>query len=468
MLGLHGVLSTVLVAIWVLLLNLFGARIYVRGPVAEHLYGELSERTLQVLRRTEGDLQLIAFFERRHPLEAPVQALLHEVVEAARGLPNLRVQATSVDPDRDVAVAGDLHGRFSAPPNSLVVATANSHRVILPDDLTAVSSEDAADLGVADFIGESAVAVAIWNLTRTARPVVYFLTGNGEHDPFDLDRYSGYSTVARHLRQDRYEVRALELAEPGTIPDDCAVLVLAGPRTSLGALAVEQINTYLSTGGRVLLLLDHPTDPGLNRLLESWGLSLRPAVRVRGSLPELLRARPLEGHPVTGGLTRSDVAMEAPCLFGVEADVLNEGHAHRPRVTVLARLTPSPGLELPSIALSGNTKVVAVAAERGVRGDEALARPARLVAVGDAQFASNAMTEGGYHANRDFFLATIHWLAEQDVLIGRTPVTFRILRAGIAPDAWVRTVLLVAVAWPATLALFGWLWTAGRRPRGLL
>ncbi len=467
--AVNGVLCALLACLWVVLLNLAGAKLYVRAPVAEHLHGELSERTVQVMRQTEGDLRLIAFFERRHPLEAPVQALLHEFVEAARGMPNLRIRATSVDPNRDVAVAADLFRRFSAPPNSLLVATPRSHLLVMPEELVAVSSRDAAELGVADFIGEAAVTTALWNLTRAARPVVYFLTGNGEHDPFEYDRYSGYSTVSRHLRQDRYEVRTLDLSETGSVPDDCAVLVLAGPRSSLGPLVVEQINTYLSTGGRMLLLLDHVADAGLNRLLETWGLSIVAPTQERSHLPELVRARTHDGHPITRGLARADLAVEGPCRLRAEADVLNAGHAHRPHVTVLARLAPAHGLDVGEDASNGRLRAsIAVAAERGTRNGEEFTRLSRLVVVGDAQFAANAMTDGGYHANRDFFLAIIHWLAEQDVLIGRTPVTFRILRAGIAPQAWPRTVLLVAVAWPGAVVLAGWLWTARRRQRSLL
>jgi hypothetical protein len=60
---------------------------------------------------------------------------------------------------------------------------------------------------------------------------------------------------------------SLFLARDQAVPEDCAVLVVAGPRTPFFAVEVEAIRTYLGEGGAVLLLLDPLYESGLEGLM---------------------------------------------------------------------------------------------------------------------------------------------------------------------------------------------------------
>lgn len=466
--GLNAVTAVLLAGALAVLVNLLGSSLYLRGSVSAHLYGELTERTRHVLSQTEGDLQLIAFFEKGHALAAPVRALLQEFAEASRTLPNLRIRTRIVDPNRDVAVAADLARRYSAEPNSLIILTSTHHRILTPEELVVTQAPGSEELGLADFAGESAVASAIWNATRAGHPVVCFLTGDGEHDPFDYDRLNGYSSIGRLLRRDRYEVRSIPLEQGTSVPEDCSLLVIAGPRTNLGGHVVEQVNTYLSTGGRVLLLLDNVADPALQGLLKEWGIQAFQADNGPGLGGSNIKAGQLHGtHPITRMLGRLEVTFEAPCRLEVLPDAARPGHADKPHATVLlSAVSRVPGTDPVGGPLPG--MAMAVASERGLRGEDEHSYLARIVVVGDAQFGSNAMVDGGLDGNRDFFLSTVHWLTEQEVLIGRMPVTFRILRAGISPGAWPRTILLVVVLWPASFWTIGLVLTHRRRRCGWL
>lgn len=466
--GWNAAAATLLAAILALLVNVIGLRLYGRMPISPHLYGELTERTLQVLRHTEGDLQLIAFFEAGHPLAAPVRALLQEFSEASRSLPNLRIRVRIVDPNRDVAVASDLAHRFAVERNRLIVLTRTHHRILTPEDLVVTHATDSSEMTLADFAGEAAVSAAIWNTIRTGRPAVCFLAGNGEHDPLDFDRLNGYSSIARHLRRSWYDVRRLELSPTTPIPEDCALLVAAGPRTSLPVQTLERIATYLSTGGRMFLLLDNATDPGLRDLLRDWGIELLPPARTPDNGNSNIRTgHSLRPHPVTRGLTRAEVTFESPCRFTVTGEALQPEHADKPQAVPLLgasaelrRMAAAPDLKKPPLQTA-----LAVASERGARSGAERTYLARMVAVGDAQFAANAIIDGGLNANRDFFLSAVHWLTEQEALIGRTPVTYRILRSGISPGAWWMTALRVAVLWPLALWFVGLALTYSRRAR---
>lgn len=462
--GANAATATLLATLLVLLVNGIGMRLYVRWPVAQHLHGALAERTLQLLRSTEGDLELIAFFEHRHPLAAPVRALLQEFAEAARTVPNLRVRTRTVDPNRDVAAAGDVARLHAAPPNSLIVRARNNHRVLATEDLLGDATGLNLDGSVTDFIGEAAVASAIWNATRAHHPILCFLSGNGEYDPFDYDPLTGYSTVARHLQRDGFAVRSLALSSDTPIPDDCSLLVIAGPRTEIGHHAIEQIGTYLATGGRLLLLLDSAVDPGIRSLLEAWGIVVFSPSR-RGEANGGLESSASYGqHPVTRGLQHVETAFRAPCRFAIRQASLQTGHADRPHASVLITATSPPdaasSLDDPE---ASEATALAVASERGVQGTSDGGSLARVIAIGDAQFAANGMVNGGYDGNRDLLLSAVDWLTEQDVLIGRMPITFRVLRSGIPTDGWWRTAALVAVLWPGSVWLVGLVLTHRRR-----
>ncbi len=464
--GANSVVATLLAAALAVVINVGSSRLYLRLPVASHLHGTLSHRTQQLLRHTDGDIRLTAFFAQRHPLTQPVRALLQEFTEAARTIPNLRIKAVGVDPVRDVIEAGEIARKYGAQPNSLIVSSESNHRVLTEEDL--LSNPDFIDEGEIaghDFTGEAALASAIWNATRARNPIIYFLTGNGEHDPFDYDQLTGYSTAGRYLQQDGFELRQLTLGEGQPVPDDCAILIVAGPRAEIGRSAAEQIDVYMTTGGRMLLMLDSLDDPNLRRMVENWGVRCHAPLAKPGARIGMEASNIYGDHPIARGLARIELVLQAPCRFAILPDAdAGAGHADKPHATPLVFMEQS-GRVRPDDAddEEAQARILAVAAERGLAGAREGASLARIVIVGDAQFAANSTLNGGYDGNRDFFMSTIDWLSEQEMLIGRMPVTFRVLRAGIPGRSWRRMGLLVVVFWPGCVWLTGTVLTYRRR-----
>ena len=106
---------------------------------------------------------------------------------------------------------------------------------------------------------------------------VYFLEGHGEKEHAGADR-DGYSTVSGALGLDNFEVESLVLAQQSAVPEDATVLVIAGPQTDLLPGEVEALRVYLDRGGKLLVLIDPPSDSeatepeGLLGLLREWGI----------------------------------------------------------------------------------------------------------------------------------------------------------------------------------------------------
>lgn len=450
--------AMVLAIALVALVNLLGVRLYYHDAVAHHLQGTLDPDTCDLLRQLDGDLELIAYFNKSDPLARPVSHVLREFAETARDLPNLRLTIRDVDPEIDVVEATEIAQRHNAPHNSIIVRLRDSPsaHIIAYDDLFQLDPGRRKAGDTVNFVGEARVAAAIWSATRASHPVLYFLTGSGEYDPDDYDSQSGYSTVARELRQDLYDVRTLDLASEKDIPRGDSVLVIAGPQKILPVRTIELLGTYLASGGRLLLLLGNSPDPALAGLLQRWGVQLVPPppptaekapISIVSRTSPIIRAldnrRQNKRTPPTLGSSTARIAPLPESLSATSAD--------QPRADILLAPAAPRGQQ----DAATNNVAVAVSIERKSRSEGARAHPTRIVVVGDSEFASNAMTDAGYDANLSFFLGCVHWLSERESLIGLPVVTYRVLRSGIADGQWPRTILLVVVIWPLALLLFG-------------
>jgi ABC-type uncharacterized transport system involved in gliding motility auxiliary subunit len=258
-------------------------------------------------------------------------------------------------------------------------------------------------------------------VTREGKRVVYVLQGHGEHELGNTER-QGFSEAKGALERANYEVKPLVLAREGKIPDDAAVIVIPGPRTDLFAPEIDALDGYLGRGGKVLAMVDPPfpqkvQDATMKRLLARWGVTLgdnlivelSPIGRLFGIGPEVPIIQQYEPHAITrdlGGITtlfpitRSlDVATPAPA--GVA-------------VTPLARTSPDSWGETDRQALEQGTAKPDPQDPKGPLSVAVVATKdkARLVVYGTSNLASNQFLN--LQGNRDFFLNTVSWLAEEE------------------------------------------------------
>ena len=98
---------------------------------------------------------------------------------------------------------------------------------------------------------------------------VYFTSGHGEKNITSAER-DGYATIVEALKQENYGVETVVLAQTGSVPEDAAVVVVAGPQTDFFPPEVEALRTYLGKAGKVLLALDPPSKIGAPTPPASW------------------------------------------------------------------------------------------------------------------------------------------------------------------------------------------------------
>ena len=290
---------------------------------------------------------------------------------------------------------------------------------------------------------------------------VYFLQGHGEKVHTGSDR-DGYSTITDALGLDNFDVESVVLAQQSAVPEDTTVLVVAGPQTDLLPGEVEALRVYLDRGGKLLVLIDPPSDSeapepdGLLGLLGEWGIELGTDVVVDASgMGQLLGADasvPVVAnypfHPITDRfnlltaypLARSvnattgtpdgrvaQVFLETSAQSWAEADIdelatgqveLNEEAGDRPGPVAIgmAVSAPAPSVE-PAVTGAEGDAGDDAHDETSAEDDEAEVTPpeTRLVVIGDSDFATNGVV--GIQGNRDMFLNTVNWLAQQENLI---------------------------------------------------
>ena len=97
-------------------------------------------------------------------------------------------------------------------------------------------------------------------MTREAKKTVYFVTGHGEASIAEADR-TGYSIAKQGLEEQNYIVKDLLMVHMGQIPDDVAVVVIAGPRKEL----LNLHGPPMEQGGHLLLMLNPETIGGSER-----------------------------------------------------------------------------------------------------------------------------------------------------------------------------------------------------------
>jgi ABC-type uncharacterized transport system involved in gliding motility auxiliary subunit len=310
---------------------------------------------------------------------------------------------------------------------------------------------------------EQALTNGLIKVVQGRQNKVYFVQGHGERTPDDSDR-GGYSTIAALLGSENFAQDKLVLAQQKEMPADATVLIVAGPKSDFLPAEIEMIKAYLGRGGKMLFLLDPPeradapelTD--VSALLKEWNIEIGNNVVINmladyelkndqaidvsalatlpGSDGTFVLAAQYERHPITQGfrtvsayrLVRSvTAAPDAPS--GRVAQNLIQTTSTSWAETDLKRLMASgqvarePGKGDKEGPISLAAAVSAPAADTpGTESDKKDDQPkpeTRIAVFGDSDFATNGVL--GFAGNRDVFLNTVNWLAQQENLIAIRP-----------------------------------------------
>ncbi|MBI2192338.1 MAG: GldG family protein [Planctomycetes bacterium] len=445
--------------------NYYSRRHYRRLDTTHLSRYSLSPQTLNLLRNLDQKVEVYAFFNENasvyqdFPFVKVARDLLEEY-QATSGKLALEYVDPMKDPKAGKKLLKDLDVK-RLEHNSVIFACGERPslrtKVVTSYDMVHTDysrSGPGDDGGRKKFKGEDAFTSAIQAVLDERPTVVYFLTGHGERQT-DRSQPEEYADLSKELKKANLKVESLQLFEKGKVPEDCSVLVIAGPRSAIPEKELKAIREYLSRsasrrGGQELpppslLVLLEPITPTKSRrsqlgpLLKEHHVKVDENVRLvdvmtRAFLtPEGIQAKQqlglsclVEDYP-DHEITRELVGY--PSQFMTLTPVQAEGPAAGPDAEVVVILqgsskgwgeTDTRRLYEEGTAEFDESKDVPPPVNFGVavkaRGEAGL----RLVAIGDADFCSNQQIDG--RGNLGLALNSILWLGRKTTRLGLPPI----------------------------------------------
>lgn len=318
---------------------------------------------------------------------------------------------------------------------------------------------------------------ALLKVIREGKKVVYFLEGHGEHSINNTER-DGYSEGKRAIESQNYLVKSLSLLTEGKLPDDASILIIAGPRKDLLEPELAEITRFIERGGKVMFLFDPEGAQGLPPYLTDYGIQVVEGVvvdlvsRLFGADYLMPVITSYEQHPITKNF---EVASFFPLALSVKT---TDKMPERVSAQILARTSPNSWLKRDMQELKAELRAegrpllnerldekgpvpVAAVATVTMRSDGTSKEPkkARIVVFGDSDFASNNYLN--LSGNRDLFLNTVSWLAEEENLIAIRPKESGQFFTPVTADQerlifWLSMIVLPAVVIGLGVATYMW------------
>lgn len=369
----------------------------------EKIYS-LAEPTAKILdQMKKSPLEVKAFYPLQDPGRREFESFLKQVESR-----HPRLKAEFIDPDRAPRTAKDygVNDLYTV----VMKYEGRQEKVIRPT--------------------EESFSNALLRLLNPKTFQICFLTGHEESSILQQDR-SGLSYLRESLVFNNYKVDEVT-AQRGDIPSECLVTVVAGPRRDLDAQEYDALERFFQSGKGILFLID-PMDEGTGVSFRDFflrfGIALGADVivdkmsrMVGGDFLVPLVSQYVIQHPVTA-------QFKLPTFYPVTRTV--QPSTETPKgidVTPLAFTGSGSWAEsdLKSLEngetdfdagsdLTGPLAIAAAAEKKDVLGGAS----GRLIAVGDSDFAANAYLD--LSGNRDFILAMIQWLTQDERAVTINP-----------------------------------------------
>jgi len=477
---LNVTLTSLFVLAVVVMVNYLGRDYFTRLHWGAQAKTELSPLTVNFLRSLTNQVKVTLFYDKKDPLYGTVANLLNEY-----HLANPRITIRAVDYLRDrglaLTVREDYH--LAAGATNIIVFDCPAVGQQLSFDskeLTRGAEEfirGENDLVLlrrpTEFLGERAFTSAILAVTNPKKLNACFLEDHrGEHEIQEGDDF-GYRTFKSILEQNSIHAESLSLLGANTVPTNCQLLVIAGPKEPFSALELQKIDQYLTQGGRLLALFKSTAltrsgqipPCGLEGILEKWGVEvgnsviLDPMNSPSGKGIDISVFKFNASNAVVNPLISSSLHLIQPRKIGrlrTRAQTADASRADELAFTSKGSFTTADLGRRQSYP-------VMVAVENTIRGVSAERGSTRMLVVGDSFFLANGYID--LAANRAFAGYAANWLLDRMQLlqgIGPKPVgQYRIVMTK-AQTQTTRWLLLAGL--PGTVLFLGALvWLRRRR-----
>lgn len=277
-----GELATIALVLGVVVaLNYFLSLFPLRWDVTSNQRYSLSPASRQLVRQTDDLVKIKAFISQKLPPQYSPEAqqvkdLLWEYERAGGG--NVRVEYLEPSANNDLGQEAQSLGIFPVQFSDI-----SQEKFEVSQGYFGLAILYAGKHETISFIGDTGnleyqISLAISNLTRESKPKLAFISGHGEKSiQTDLQQ------VAEALRS-QYSVSEITLEDLHGSMDDYQAAAIVGPETQFSDQDKYYLDQFLMKDKGVLLLLEtvkireglttEPTKHGLDSFLEDYGIKL--------------------------------------------------------------------------------------------------------------------------------------------------------------------------------------------------
>ncbi len=400
------------------LTSFMSTRYKVRWDLTKTQRYTLSDQTKKLVRTLKRDVSAVAFYRSDERTRQQMEDLLQEVSTLSP-----KFSYRFIDPDKQPAAAAKYG--------------VTSYRTTL-----LMSGKNQQTIG---FESEEKLVNALLKVIRDEVKTIYFLKGHGENDTTD-GQSSGYRGIRDSIEKENYRIKDVALLETPSIPDDCALLIISGPKKDFIEDELKKLTEYIERGGSLLFMIDPGGFPVLSEYLAGYGFTLGNNV-VIDKMSQVFGANYLvpvvthyeEKHPIT---EEFNVQTFFPLARTVSVNRTPEkgifplaftGDASWGETDISTLYSEEGTVSYDEKTdVKGPLSIAAVKIVRVNEGEDASDTGdkqsyAKLIVVGDSDFVNN--THVNLAGNKDFFLNTMNWLmAEAELIsirkkaVGMTPV----------------------------------------------
>lgn len=208
----------------------------------------LSDQTKKVLQSLKSDIEIYYFYS--------VQARNIQIEDTLKQYEKLspKIKFQSIDADRNPGLAK----RFNI----------NKYGTI------ALNRKDNNAVERVDELTEQAITNALIRISKDEKKKIYFTKGHGEPSiEAPQNEKNGLSVIKREIENENYQVSEIELFNSTGVPDDCSILVIAGPQVDLFDTEIKYIKKYINKGGNIIFLYPaFAKFPKLESILKEVGI----------------------------------------------------------------------------------------------------------------------------------------------------------------------------------------------------
>ena len=358
----------------------------------------LSNTSITLLSRIEGPVQITAFASKQ------VQPVIKEFINRyQKHKPDIELSFVNPDlePDKTRAMGITVEGEL------VITYQGRREHVTNPAEETITNS--------------------LQRLLRSQEKKLVFLTGHGERQATGQANHD-YNLFTTYLASKGINIVNHNLTEQPAIPDDTAILIIAGPQIGYFDGEVELIRNYLKQGGNLLWLHDPGSFYNLEKLAQDLyirfldGVIVDPTTQLLGiSDPSFALVTRYNEHPITRGFALMTLFPRASGIQFVGQEEWTATHF----LQTIDRSWAESGIMEGAIEYQADQDipgplVIGMALTRELPGKDPSNEKSdglqqRVVILGDGDFLSNAYL--GNQGNQDLGYNIINWLSHDDNFI---------------------------------------------------